>query len=370
MPDRPIHPISRQHRDVLEGPLGIWQHATGTIPNEAFGYCTDDAARALLVDLLHARELGWDAVRATAWRSLRFLRDAVDPATSRFRNFRAADGSWLESAGSEDSQGRALLALGIALASAPEDGAAAQARTLFVSALPAMHRVSALRANASALLGCSAALDGGLGGETGHTFEELASRLRRAFSAVELDGDWPWPEAVLTYENALLPRALLVAGARLGDDDLRRTGLRVLDWLIRVQTTPDGAFSPIGSSGWWPRGEARSRFDQQPIEAASMILAAEAASRETGEERYGRVVEAAYGWFLGDNDLGVQLADPARGGCHDGLTPRGVNLNQGAESTLMWLTALEHVRGLRNPTAAVSGGHVRRPLPVLAGAPS
>ncbi len=188
--------------------------------------------------------------------------------------------------------------------------------TLFVSALPAMHRVSALRANASALLGCSAALDGGLGGETGHTFEELASRLRHAFSAVELDGDWPWPEAVLTYENALLPRALLVAGARLGDDDLRRTGLRVLDWLIRVQTTPDGAFSPIGSSGWWPRGEARSRFDQQPIEAASMILAAEAASRETGEERYGRVVEAAYGWFLGG-----QRPGRAAGGRSEGRLP-------------------------------------------------
>jgi hypothetical protein len=160
---------------------------------------------------------------------------------------------------------------------------------------------------------------------------------------------------VLTYQNALLPEALLSAGVRLGDEDLRRTGLRVLDWLVRVQTTPDGSFSPIGSGGWWPRGRVRSQFDQQPIEATSMILAAGAAFKETGQERYLSVVEAAYGWFLGDNELGVALADPATGGCFDGLTPRGVNVNQGAESTLMWQIALEHVRLVRDATAAAAG---------------
>lgn len=54
----------------------------------------------------------------------------------------------------------------------------------------------------------------------------------------------------------------------------------------------------------------------------------------------------AYNWFLGDNLLGVQLADTSSGGCFDALTPRGANENQGAESTLMWLTALEHIRHL------------------------
>ena len=57
-------------------------------------------------------------------------------------------------------------------------------------------------------------------------------------------------------------------------------------------------------------------------------------------------MERAYGWFLGANDLGLAVADPARGASFDGLTPTGVNTNQGAESTLMWLTALEHIRAL------------------------
>ena len=64
-------------------------------------------------------------------------------------------------------------------------------------------------------------------------------------------------------------------------------------------------------------------------------------------DRYRRAAEAAYAWFLGRNDLGRAIADPQEGGSCDGLTPVGVNTNQGAESTLMWLTALEHVRGMR-----------------------
>ncbi|HEY6056499.1 MAG TPA: hypothetical protein VIV06_00630 [Candidatus Limnocylindrales bacterium] len=371
MADRPLYPVNRRHLDALTGPLGIWQHASGTVPDEAFGYCTDDVARALLVDLLHRRELGWDAVAASARRSLRFLRDAFDPAIGRFRNFRDRGGSWLEVVGSEDSQGRAVLALGAAAGTAPDDDFVAEAASLFADALPAVAHLTALRATASALLGCGHALDAGLRDGAERTFEVLASRLARAFVAVEHDRDWPWPEQVLTYENALLPRALIAAGARTGDAELGRKGLHVLDWLIRVQTTIGGSFSAVGSDGWWPRGGARSRFDQQPIEATSMILAAEAAFDETGEARYVRIREAAYAWFLGDNDMDVPLADPGRGACHDGLTPRGANLNEGAESTLMWLTALEHVRAMR-ATAGGEGGPTRPSLaaPVLAGAPS
>lgn len=367
MVDHRLYPVRRQHLEVLAGPYGIWQHATGTTPNEAFGSCTDDVARLLLVDLLHRRELGWEAVRDDVWRCLRFLGEAFDPSIGRFRNFRARDGAWLEVMGSEDSQGRALLSLGVLIAEAPDGAATAQAGRVFVQALPGVRRATALRATASALLGCAAALDGGLRGGTLPALELMAARLRRAFTAVERDEDWPWPEPVLTYENALLPRAMLVASAHLGDDDLRRAGLRALDWLIRVQTAPDGSFSPIGSSGWWPRDGSRSRFDQQPIEAASMILAADVALRVTGNERYRRIAEAAYGWFLGDNDGAIPVADPASGGCHDGLTPGGVNLNQGAESTLMWLTALELVRRMRRDAsgARMAGAAA---LPALAGA--
>ncbi len=360
MAEHPLHPVNRGHLLRITGPLGIWQHAAGPIPNQAFGYCTDDVARALIVDLLHRREIGWTSVRPTARRSLQFLSEAFDPTLGTFRNFRAADGSWLDAVGSEDCQGRALLALGFTLAEAPDHALAARARTLFTAALPAIGRLTALRASASALLGCNAALDAGLAGETRATFDALASRLRLAFAPAAPNRNWPWPEPVLTYENALLPNAIIVAAVRLHDDELLRTGLGALDWLVREQTSMGGRWSPIGSSGWWRRGGTRHRFDQQPIEATSMILAAETALDATGDARYRRVVDAAYGWFLGDNDVGTALADPTTGGCHDGLTPSGANLNQGAESTLMWQIALEQVRRIRGSGAVIQPQLARR----------
>lgn len=355
MADRPLLPVNRRHLDALGGAFGIWQHASGSIPNEEFGYCTDDVARALTVDLLHARQLGWTAVRTSAWRSLRFLTEAFEPATGRFRNFRDRQGCWLEGAGSEDCQGRALLALGTVLAEAPDDAPAVdQARALFLAALPAARLLRSPRAIASVVLACTTAGSSGPGGTAEvrrPVIEGLARELHCAFAAVETQTDWPWPEGVLTYENAVLPRALITAGAELGDAGMTRSGLAALDWLIGLQVTADGTFSPVGNKGWLARGGIKSQFDQQPIEATSMILAAEDAYRCSGEERYLRTMEAAYGWFLGDNDTAVPLVGEASGACRDGLTPQDASVNEGAESTLMWLTALEHVRAIRSETA-------------------
>ena len=187
----------------------------------------------------------------------------------------------------------------------------------------------------------------------------MSIRLLASFEA-RLWSPWPWPEARLTYENALPARALIVAGRAFGSHRMVDAGLDVLDWLIDVQTTPDGHLSPIGN-GWWPCGGEKARFDQQPIEATALLLAAESAYEVTGEPRYRAAMERSYAWFLGANDVGVALADPACGGGCDGLTPEGVNTNQGAESTMMWLIALEHVRALRRtPIVPVVGTSASR----------
>jgi len=68
----------------------------------------------------------------------------------------------------------------------------------------------------------------------------------------------------------------------------------------------------------------------------------------TGAARYVAAMERCFAWFLGANDLGLYVANPVRGACCDGLTPHGVNVNEGAESTLMWLTAVEHIRAFRD----------------------
>ncbi len=341
--------VNREHLEALTGELGILQHARGTKPDRGSGYCTDDVARALVVDLLQSRIAGWQTVAPSARRSLLFLSDAVDAGGGRARNLRRVDGAWEDEVGSEDAHGRALFALGETMRRAPDPALREHAAKVFARALPAALELTAIRARASAMLGCDAAMRAGsLGSSVPAAYRRLTAGLRRTFEAPGYVREWPWPEAILTYENGLPAQALLVASSQLADADAARTGLRVLDWLLAVQTRDDGRISPIGCHGWWPRGEARARYDQQPIETTSLLLAADAAYRTTGREHYRTVAERAYAWFLGDNDGGVPVADPVRGSCHDGLTPGGVNANQGAESTLMWLVAVERIRALRD----------------------
>jgi hypothetical protein len=341
----PLHPVRRDHLGVLTDGIAIHQHAIGSAPDPMHGYCTDDVARALRVDLLHAREIGWEAVADSAWRNVRFLVEAFDASSGRFRNFRHVGGSWVDDMGSEDCHGRAMWALGETVATAPDPALAEAAASLLMKALPAAAGLTAPRARSSALLGCDAALRAAPSSAIARTHRLLADRLHASFHPGDAAA-WPWPETRLTYENALPAHALIVAGTRLGSPGMVDDGLELLDWLIAVQTAPEGHLSPVGN-GWWPRGGERSRFDQQPIEATSLLLAAEVAFRATERGRYRSAMERCYAWFLDGNDLGVDVADPTRGAGRDGLTASGVNLNEGAESTLMWLIALEQIRSLR-----------------------
>ena len=364
MPDAQPYPVSRVHLEVLTDAVGVMQHAIGSRPDPDHGYCTDDVARALQVDLLHQRELGWEAVAPSAWRSLRFLEDAFDETAGRFRNFRRVDGTWIEGAPSEDSQGRAMLALGETVEGTRDAQMVERASRLFLRALPAAQGLHAIRAQSSVLLGCDAALRTMRSGPVMPAYRVLARRLRAAFDQRSA-ADWPWPETRLTYENALPAHALIRAGLHLDSPAMIQAGLDALDWLIVAQTAPTGHFSPVGNT-WWSCGGIKPQFDQQPIEATAILLASESAYRITGNVKYRLAMERAYAWFLGGNDLGLDLADPDRGTSYDGLTPTGVNLNQGAESTLMWLMALEHIRALRRDPDTAPGDRDQRAMSLTA----
>jgi hypothetical protein len=342
-----LFPASRRHLDALTTEIGIMQHAQGALADPDHGYCTDDVARALLVDLLHQHELGWAAVEPSAARNVRFLDEAFDGSTGRFHNLRRSDGAWLDAPGSEDADARALLALAETIEAAPAGAVRAAAVTLLRRAFPSASRVGSLRPRATVLLACDSLSRAGMDGEVRDVYERVADDLQRSFEGCAMDDAWPWPEAVVTYENELPARALIVGGHALGRMRLVDIGLRVLDWLIDAQTTEDGQFRSVGNAGWWPRGGAMAMFDQQAISATSMLLAAESAYQATGSARYRDAMEMAYGWFLGRNDAHAWVAEPRAGAGGDGIGPAGVSLNQGAESTLMWLIALEHVRIVR-----------------------
>jgi len=360
----PLYPVSRRHLEAITDEIGIIQHARGPLPDLTHGYCTDDVARALLVDLLHAPELGWAEVAPSAWRAIRFLESAFADDNGRIRNFRGRAGEWLSGPSSEDAHGRAMLALGEAVGVVADDRFRNLAASLFERGLPGVAQLSFMRPQAAALIGCDAALRNGLDGGTEAAYQRLAATLWQAVESGTRPGHWPWPEPQLTYENGLIPRALIIAGHRLGDPAKVRRGLDLLDWLVDVETSAAGHLSVVGNAGWWTRDGVRARFDQQPIEATALLLAAETAFELTGDEDHRSTMERCYGWFLGRNDRDKVIALPERGACYDGLTPSGVNRNQGAESCLMWLIALERIRRLRLTSDAriCDAGPVQLPL--------
>ena len=124
--------------------------------------------------------------------------------------------------------------------------------------------------------------------------------------------------------------------------------MQALRWLAEVQTAESGDFRPIGSNGFFPRGGPRADFDQQPIEAHSMVSACLEAYRATSDAWWYEQAQRAFDWFLGWNDLGLELYSPSTGGCRDALHVDRVNQNQGAESTLAFLLSLAEMQLMQN----------------------
>jgi hypothetical protein len=172
---------------------------------------------------------------------------------------------------------------------------------------------------------------------------ELARRLSNQF-AVNYRPDWPWLEDSLTYANARLPHALLLASLDLDDLKMRDQGLEALGWLMDLQIGRDDEFAPIGSDGFYEKGGIRSYFDQQPIEAWSSMSACFVAHRITRNHNWLTHANRSFEWFLGGNMLNQPVLNSATGGCHDGLHEDRMNRNQGAESTLSYLCALAELR--------------------------
>jgi hypothetical protein len=251
---------------------------------------------------------------------------------------------WSEDRGSEDSHGRALWALGTVVGHSNDPGKQTLGGDLFHAALPVVSGFTSPRAWAFALLGINEYLRAFKG-------ESNVQSLRRSLAEKVLDlfrrtnrREWPWFEDGLTYSNARLSQALIVSGARMDHEEMTAAGLRSLGWLASIQCTEDGFFAPIGSNGFYRRGEAKASFDQQPVEACGMVSACLEAGRITGDERWARHAWRAFSWFLGQNQLQESLYDATTGGCRDALHADRVNENQGAESTLSFLLALCEMR--------------------------
>ena len=346
---RALPALKLDHLARMTDSTGLFQHAIFTVPNFSEGYCTDDNARAfMLAVLLDELDEEPERARTLATTYAAFMNHAFNPQTKHFHNHLSFDRRWLDERGSEDSHGRALWALGMGVGRSPHRSFQIMAGQLFAQALPAVTEFSSPRAWAFSLLGMHEYLRR-LGGDraVNQARETLMTRLMELFDRTATP-DWPWFEDVLSYDNPKLAHALIVSGHATNQPAVFERGLETLRWLIEVQHSENGHLRPIGSNGFFRRGGVRAHFDQQPIEAHSMISACLEAFRATGDSTWFDQAQRAFDWFLGWNDLGLELYSPNTGGCRDALHMDRVNGNQGAESTLAFLLSLAEMQLTQN----------------------
>ncbi len=318
-----------KHLVRLFDDVGIFQHATGTVPAREHGYCVDDVGRALPVvaDLATTRpEPCWSEF---AYRCLAYLLHAYTDGQGGLRNFMGYDRQWLDHPHDGDHVGRAIGGLSRFVERCDDDGArlvASRLRRSLIASLPSDHTLHT----------CAYVLP-----VLGPAHADLAHAMATWLDdALKLNSrrDWVRFDRALSYDNARVPLALMSAGRLLKRDDLVERGVLSLDW-YRGLVQRDDHFRFPGTAGLIGGSELEESGDEQPLEASAMVEAELAALAATGDQVHRDAAVMAYEWFAGRNRLGQALADPETGGCGDGLTDQGASANQGAESTLAYLSA-------------------------------
>jgi hypothetical protein len=339
-----IPALNTGHLKTMTDDTGMLQHAIFSVPNTREGYTTDDNARALIVSALLDEEPTQSSLLehlSLSHRYLAFLWLAFNTDSGRFKNFLGYDRKWLEDIGSDDSHGRALWSLGKVLGHSQNAGLRGAAGRLFEAAVPATLTFTSPRAWAYCILGMQAYLDWFPGDRAIQGVRNaLANRLLDIYERTHTE-TWRWFEKSLSYSNARLSQALILAGWRSDNQRMIEAGMDSLKWLVAEQHRGDREiFVPIGSNGFFIEGNEKARFDQQPVEACATVSACLEVYRLTEERQWYEEAQRVFRWFLGKNDLQAPLYDATTGGCRDGLHPDRVNENQGAESTLSFLMAL------------------------------
>lgn len=319
--------LNYNHLLSMSDEIGMLQFSRLGCPNPKSGYTLDDNARALMVALYME-----DEAHFYAKRYLNFLARA-QRSDGVWSNF-LLDGIYYSRFDSEDSIGRAIMACSAATRSQWPDLAALAGR-LILNKLTDLTHFSSPRAIAYSLVGLC---NGNVPCPTSllkHVVQRLSGFLVSLYENTR-GRNWRWFEDYLTYCNGILPHALLCTYEFNRDEKCLHIAKETLSFLNDVVFQP-GYLSIIGNNGWYQRGGKVPLYDQQPVDAASMVFVNWQAYKILGRSEDLELSQLARRWYEGENIHRLGLIDAKTGGCFDALTPEGVNLNQGAEAVLTLL---------------------------------
>ncbi|MDK2799810.1 MAG: hypothetical protein PWP27_1106 [Clostridiales bacterium] len=349
-----------EHIFRLTDDTGMFQHCKYGVPDPKKGYTTDDNARALIAAVMLYDQFKEKKYLDLVYRYLSFLLNAQN-SKGRFKNFMNYHREFIEEEGSEDCFGRCIWALGYTLATAsiPEN-IKHTCRYILSQALPNTKSLKWLRGKAYTAIGLGYLISGqehkhfqlgSIGKSENNTYvdeyckanitvdhiEQLVQPLIQQYQQ-HSSPDWNWFEDHLTYSNAVLPWSLLTAYQVLNKQDYLDFALESLNFLEKI-TLKNRYFKPIGCHGWMAKGKEPASFDEQPIEACEMMLTYLKAYEILKDQKYFDKAKICFEWYRGYNSKKICLIDSDTGGCYDGITLNGPNLNQGAESILSYCIA-------------------------------
>ena len=315
----------------------VLQHAKFSVPVRREGYTVDDNARALVFAAKAEGLWSSDRLSDLQRKLLGFLL-LMQSQDGRMHNLMDFSQRIADEPSVGDHLGRAIWAAGVVINSNLPTGMKRTSLLIFDRALPWARKTTSPRTKAYACLGLAERLrrdtkDPNLAAN----LKELATHLLQLYNNNRTLG-WEWFENILAYDNARPSQALFAAYQSLRERTYLHAAQESLDFLLKT-TTIDETYVPIGSNGWYVKGGNKALYDQQAIDAGAMVETAALAYNVTKSRAYEKALRQALGWFFGLNTKSSAVYDTATGACHDGITPKGLNENQGAESTLSFLLA-------------------------------
>ncbi|HEY5524982.1 MAG TPA: glycosyltransferase [Clostridium sp.] len=318
--------------------VGIFQHSKYGVPDRNHGYTTDDNARALILAVMLYEKFGKKKYLKLIYKYLSFVHHALND-NGMFKNFMSYQREFLESEGSEDCFGRCMWALGrtVSSPSVPEN-IKNTCTFILEEATKNIETITYPRAKAYTIVGLSFLKDSK---EMVKHIDNLAMSLIEQYKGHK-DKSWHWFEDSITYGNSFFPWSLLCAYKILGKECYLETAKESMNFLESIVMKPD-FFKPIGCNGWLVKGRTPAEYDEQPIEACEMIYAYKEYYKVTKNKKCLNNALKCFNWYKGQNSKNLSLINDETGACYDGISPKGLNLNQGSESIVSYGMAVMNI---------------------------
>ncbi|MFH1327182.1 MAG: glycosyltransferase [archaeon] len=325
--------IKLEHLKRLTDRFACLQFAKGSTPDKKSGYTLDDNARALIIAVMQNTLQDSPLSFSLAKTYLKFL-ETAQTEEGNFLNIFLNKNKKIENH-SEDAFGRAIWALGYTVHKCKDKKLVEKAEDIYDKAFPNIQKLESLRSKSFTIIGLYHHYQKFGRKRDLDAIKNLANSLVESYEHHSSD-EWQWFEKNLTYANAKLPESLFLVYKVTNNEKYLEIAEKTLHFLSDIVFIDD-ELHPIGQNGWFNKNGKRAFFDQQPIDAFSMVSSYLAAFLATEDKHYHEKAVLAFNWFLGKNHLKQMLYDEGTGGCFDGLGKHALNLNQGAESTIAYL---------------------------------